>query len=139
MKIHAEKDCNRVVENNDTLKVGFDKKDSGDQTIDIYNDRTTTLEQGNDTLTIKKGDSETVVKLGDHTLDVKAGKSTVTAAKSIELKVGGNSIKIDQSGITIKGIMVKIEGSAKVDMKSPMTTVKGDGMLTLKGGVTMIN
>ena len=137
--IHAEKDCNRVVENNDTLKVGFDKKDSGDQTIDIYNDRTTTLEQGNDTLTIKKGDSETVVKLGDHTLDVKAGKSTVTAAKSIELKVGGNSIKIDQSGITIKGIMVKIEGSAKVDMKSPMTTVKGDGMLTLKGGVTMIN
>ena len=32
---HAEKDFNRVVENNDTLKVGFDKKDKGDQTIQI--------------------------------------------------------------------------------------------------------
>jgi type VI secretion system secreted protein VgrG len=24
-------------------------------------------------------------------------------------------------------------------LKSPMTTVNGDGMLTLKGGITMIN
>ena len=30
---HAEKDFNRVVENNDTLKIGFDKKDKGNQTI----------------------------------------------------------------------------------------------------------
>lgn len=154
--IHAEKDCNRVVENNDTLKVGFDKKDSGDQTIDIYNDRTTTLEEGNDALTVKKGDysvdidtgkrtvnvkadDATTVSTGNHSLDVSAGKSTVEAAVSIELKVGSNSIKIDQSGITVKGIMVKIEGSATAEMKSPMTTVKGDGMLTLKGGITMIN
>ena len=36
---HAEKDFNRVVENNDTLKVGFDKKDKGDQTIEIFNNQ----------------------------------------------------------------------------------------------------
>ena len=36
---HAEKDFNRVVENNDTLKVGFDKNDKGDQTIQIYNNQ----------------------------------------------------------------------------------------------------
>lgn len=154
--VHAEKDYNRVVENNDTLKVGFEKKDAGDQTIDIYNNRTTTLEEGNDALTVKKGDysvdidkgkrtvnvkadDATTVSTGNHSLDVSAGKSTVEAAVSIELKVGSNSIKIDQSGITIKGIMVKIEGSATAEMKSPMTTIKGDGMLTLKGGITMIN
>ncbi len=146
--IHAEKDCNRVVENDDTLKVGFEKMDAGDQTIDIYNNRTTTLDQGDDTLTVQMGDrittvesgnDELTVSLGDHSIDVGAGKSTVEAAVSIELKVGANSIKIDQSGITIKGIMVKIEGSATAEMKSPMTTVKGDGMLTLKGGLTMIN
>ncbi|WP_305907355.1 type VI secretion system tip protein VgrG [Methylomarinum sp. Ch1-1] len=128
--IHAEKDCNRVVENDDTLKIGFDKMDPGDQTVDIYNHRTVTLDQGNDTLT---------VKMGDHSIDVGAGKSTITAATSIELKVGSNSIKIDQSGITIKGMMVKIEGTTSAEMKSSMTTVKGDGMLTLKGGVIMIN
>lgn len=146
--IHAEKDCNRVVENDDTLTVGFDKMDPGDQTIDIYNNRTVTLDQGNDTLTVKMGDrtvkvdqgnDSLTVALGDHTIDVSAGKSTITAMTSIELKVGSNSIKIDQSGITIKGIMVKIEGTATAEMKSPMTTVSGDAMLTLKGGIVMIN
>ena len=146
--IHAEKDCNRVVENNDTLKVGFDKKDKGDQTIEIYNDRTTTLDQGNDTLTVKKGNKTTTVETGNdaltvskgnHSIDVSAGESSVTAMQSIELKVGSNSIIIDQQGITIKGIMISIEGSATAEMKSPMTTVKGDGMLTLKGGLTLIN
>ena len=51
----------------------------------------------------------------------------------------GNSIKIEQSGITIKGVMVKVQADATLDAKSPMTTVNGDGMLTLKGGITMIN
>ncbi len=37
---HAEKNFDRVVENNDTLKVGFDKKDKGDQTIEIFNNQT---------------------------------------------------------------------------------------------------
>jgi hypothetical protein len=32
-----------------------------------------------------------------------------------------------------------LQSSATAEMKSSATTVKGDGMLTLKGGVTMIN
>ena len=59
--------------------------------------------------------------------------------QSIELKVGESSIKIDQSGITMKGMMVKIEGTVSVDVKAVMTTVKGDGMVTIKGGIVMIN
>ncbi|MGE0384759.1 MAG: type VI secretion system Vgr family protein [Gammaproteobacteria bacterium] len=192
---HAERDFNRVVENNDTLKVGFDVKDKGDQTIDIFNnqtitigtsnaadgsqkltiykDRTTQLKTGNDKLTIDKGNRETTVSKGDQkltismgnrtstikgndkltlqtgnqTIAISAGKQDVTAAQSITLKVGPSSIKIDPSGITIKGPMIKIDGSAMVDIKaggmltakSPMTTVKGDGILILKGGVTLIN
>jgi type VI secretion system secreted protein VgrG len=146
--IHAEKDMNVVVENNATLKIGFDKKDKGNQTIDIYNDRTTTLEQGNDKLQLKQGNREVVLDMGNHTLSIKQGnqetkvdlgKSTLEAMQSIELKVGQNSIKIDQSGITIKGMMIKIEGTAMAEVKSPMTTIKGDGMLTAKGGIVMIN
>jgi type VI secretion system secreted protein VgrG len=146
--VHAEKDMNVVVENSATLKVGFDKKNPGDQTIDIYNHRTTTLEQGNDKLQLKKGNREVVLDMGNHTLSIKQGnqetkidlgKSTLEAMQSIELKVGQNSIKIDQSGITIKGMMVNIEGTTMAEVKSPMTTVKGDGMLTAKGGLVMIN
>jgi type VI secretion system secreted protein VgrG len=164
--VHAEKDFNCEIENNETRKIGLSKKDQGNQTIEIHNDRNVTLNEGNDTLTIKKGKRETnvntgdnllnvkqgnrvttidqgndtkSVKAGDHSVKVDLGKSTTEAMTSIELKVGGNSIKIDQSGITIKGIMVTVQGDAKLDAKSPMTTVNGDGVLTLKGGITMIN
>lgn len=155
--VHAEKDLNCVIENNETRKIGLDKKDQGNQTLEIYNDRTATLKMGNDTLTVEKGNRETnvdtgndtlnvkkgncntKVSLGNYVLDVDAGKATVTAMTSIELKVGGNSIKIEQSGITIKGIMVTVQADATLDVKSPMTTVNGDGILTLKGGLTLIN
>ncbi|MDD2761263.1 MAG: type VI secretion system tip protein TssI/VgrG [Methylomonas sp.] len=146
--MHAEKNFTRIVENNDVQKIGFDKKDKGDQTVDIYNDRTVTLDQGNDSLTVKMGNrsasidtgnDSVTVKKGNRTVKVNLGKIEEEAMQSIELKVGQNSIKIDQTGITIKGIMVSVEGQAKADVKSPMTTVNGDGMLTLKGALTMIN
>ncbi|MBE0436578.1 MAG: type VI secretion system tip protein VgrG, partial [Methylomicrobium sp.] len=138
--IHAEKDLNCVIENNETRKIGLDKKDKGDQTIEIQNDRTVTLHDGNDKLKIEtgnrkieidQGNHDLVVSSGNHSVKVDAGKSTIEAMQSIELKVGGNSIKITQQGITIKGLMLDANGTK--------TTVSGDGMLTLKGGITMIN
>jgi type VI secretion system secreted protein VgrG len=36
-------------------------------------------------------------------------------------------------------MMVKVEGSMKADVKSPMTTVEGSGIMTVKGGIVMIN
>ena len=170
--IHACKDFEREVKNNDSLKVGLDGADDGSQIIEIKKDRTitvkegkqvVTVEQGDETLQVKQGkrtvlvdtgDNEITVKSGNYTAKVSAGKFALEAGTEIELKVGGNSIKIDSSGVTIKGTAVKIEatgsldvkgatvaieGSGMAEMKSPMTTVKGDGMLTLKGGVTMIN
>jgi type VI secretion system secreted protein VgrG len=153
---HAQKDFNRVVENNDTLKVGSNKADDGSQTIEVYKDRTETVKTGNekvtieqgkrthkvqadDTLSVEQGNRDVTVKQGNHSTKVSLGKDTTEAMQSIELTVGSNSIKIDQTGITIKGMMVSIEGQATLDAKSPMTTVNGDGMLTLKGGITMIN
>ncbi|EIC30767.1 MULTISPECIES: type VI secretion system Vgr family protein [Methylomicrobium] len=164
--IHAEKNFTRIVENNDVQKIGFDKKDAGDQAIDIYNHRTVTLDQGNDSLTVKTGNRTVSVDTGNHELTVKTGNRSASidtgndsvkvktgnrtvkvdlgsieeeAMQSIELKVGQNSITIDQKGITLKGIMITIEGQVKTDLKSPMTTVNGDGILTMKGGIVMIN
>ena len=59
--------------------------------------------------------------------------------QSITLKVGQNSVVIDQAGITVKGMIVKVEGEAMTEVKAPMTTIKGDGMLTLKGGLVSLN
>ena len=61
------------------------------------------------------------------------------AAEVAFLEVGGSSIKIDQMGVTIKGMMIKVEGSIMTEVKGLMTTVKADAILTAKGSITMIN
>ncbi len=202
---HAEKDFDRVVENNDTLKVGFEKKDKGDQTIEIFNNQTltvgtskadegsrtttiykddtltvetgdrtvkvekgddthtvskgkrtatiqgnetlsvkqgnrsTTLDKGNDSLELKMGNQTTTLKMGNQTTKLNLGKSSTQAMQGIELKVGQSSIKIDQTGVTIKGMMIKVEGTIQTQVKGMITQVDGSAMLQAKGGITMIN
>jgi type VI secretion system secreted protein VgrG len=219
---HAEKDFHRVVENNDDLKVGFEKKDKGDQTIAVFNNRTltvgcsnatdgsetttiwknrtetvkegnetVTVEKGNRTVTVSKGDDKhevtqgkrdvivngndthqvktgnrsvkvdtgndahqvakgnrdvtidmgndaLTIKMGNQTTKLNLGKSATEAMQSIELKVGQSSIKLDQTGVTIKGMMVKVEGQVQTQVKGLMTMIDGTAMLKAKGGVTMI-
>ncbi|WP_372571940.1 type VI secretion system Vgr family protein [Ruegeria jejuensis] len=144
----AEKDYEQNVLNNATIKVGDKKKDPGNMALTVHNDLTetvsegnmaTTVETGNQTIDVDKGNQTTTVKMGNIQVDAKAGKITMTAAQSIELKVAGSSVKIDPKGVTIKGPMIAVTGDAKCDVKSPLTTVEGSGMLTLKGGVVMIN
>ncbi len=131
--------------------------DQGTQTIEIEGDKTETIRTGNHVHTVQTGNMETTVDTGNHettvstgnhgttvstgnlSVDVSLGKSEHEAMQSIEFKVGSNSIKIDQTGVTIKGIMVKIEGMAMVEAKAPATQIKGDAMVKIQGGITMIN
>src|SRR5262249_23374893 len=100
----AEKNFDRVGENKDTLKVGFGKKDKGDQKIDIYNNRTATLEKGNDKLEIKEGNRQTLVDKGNQTLDIKEGARTTNIKKDDTLTISeGNQVTtISQGNMTIK-------------------------------------
>jgi type VI secretion system secreted protein VgrG len=151
---HAEKDFNRVIENNDTLKVGHDKQADGDQTIQIWNnqslsvgggqgqardgsqtitiwkDRTATLQTGNDSLIVQKG---------DQTTQVSSGSSSTEAMKSITLKVGGSSITIDQSGITLQGMKISIQGQSATEMQGGVVSVNAKGNMALKGAMVAIN
>jgi type VI secretion system secreted protein VgrG len=122
--LHAEKDLSVEVENDQKTHI------EGAQTDTVDKGRATTISNKDDTLEVSKGD-----------ISVKAalGKITVEAMQSIELKVGANSIKIDQSGITVSGTMVKIEGTALLDLKGAMAQLTGDAMTTIKGGIVMVN
>jgi type VI secretion system secreted protein VgrG len=145
-----QKDGTPKVSDSLTLEKGSQKitVEEGDRTLSVKKgdlsvevakgDHSVDLGKGSQALTIFK-DQKVTLKTGSQTTDVKAGKVTIKAAQSIELKVGPNSIKVDMSGVTIKGATVKVKGSGMAEIKAPMTTVKGDGMLTLKGGMTMIN
>ncbi|OYP35815.1 type VI secretion system Vgr family protein [Rhodopirellula sp. MGV] len=158
---HAERDFERVVENNDSLSVGFDKKADGNQDVKIYNnqtvevgssgckegnqtitvlnDLTETVKEGNVKVNIDKGNRTTTIKQGDDTLDIKAGKQTITAAKEIVLKVGPNSIKIDTQKITIKAVEISIQADTKVEIKGAMLNAEAQGVATIKGGLLKLN
>ncbi|MEA2463430.1 MAG: type secretion system secreted protein VgrG, partial [Acidobacteriota bacterium] len=75
--IQAERDYNTVIKNNETHKVGFEKKKDGNQTIDIYKNRTVTLAEGNDALQVKKGNRDIKVDTGNETHTV-AGTRDLT-------------------------------------------------------------
>ncbi|MGD0107106.1 MAG: type VI secretion system tip protein TssI/VgrG [Rhodopila sp.] len=146
--LHAEKDLTTEVENDQTTRVDHDQITTvrhdqtltvdncrvvtvkKDETIEITQNRSVTIDQGNDTLGLKTGNLS---------INADAGKIAVQAMQSITLTVGGNSLKIDQQGVTINGIMIKVAGQAMTDIKAPMTKVSGDGMLTLKGGIMLLN
>ncbi|HSK38197.1 MAG TPA: type VI secretion system tip protein TssI/VgrG, partial [Arenibaculum sp.] len=165
MFVHAQKDMNVVVLN--------------DQTLTITTARTTTISESDDTLTIEKGNRTITVSKGNETHSVKDTRSvTVTAAEThtneddfthevtgdYTLKVGGN-ITIEAGGsitlkagstmdleaagdATLKGANTTVEASANVTVKagamleakaSATGKVDGGGMLELKGGMVKLN
>ena len=157
--VQAEKDLSTVVKHDETRDVRHDRATT------IKNDDTRTVSDGNDTLTVSKGDQKvtvragkqvltvhgdqtttieqgsqsTTVKAGDVTTKVSAGKCLVEALQSIELKVGGSSIKLEPSGVTIKALNVKIQGDVTAEVQAVMTKVQASGVLTVQGSLVQIN
>ncbi len=85
------------------------------------------------------GNSALKVSMGNITITANMGSVTIEAMQKIELKVGGTSLTIDPTGISMKGIKVSVEGQAMAQIKAPMTQINGDAMVMIKGGITMIN
>lgn len=89
------------------------------------------VDDGSMVLTVEK-DLKEEVRSGNMSLDVKSGEISLTAATKITLQVGKSKLVMTQTGIEIGAPM-------SVEMKSPLTTVKGDTVMTVKGGFVMIN
>lgn len=139
---HAEKTFHRVVETDDDLQVG------NDQTKTIKNNRTLLIKDGDDSSKLEKGSRAVLIEMGDDDLNIKMGnqstkldlgKSETEALQSIELKVGQSSIKLDQMGVTIKGLMLTLESELMTDMKGKlMTNLTSSAVLSIKGGIMML-
>jgi type VI secretion system secreted protein VgrG len=142
--VQAEKDYNRIVKNNDTLKVGFEKADKGDQTISIKNDRS--IEVGHDDTwhvtndqKLEVGGDQTISITGDQ--KIKVGKTIVIeATQSIELKVGGSSVKIEPAKITVKSVQVEVKADANAAVEAgAMMKLKSGAVMTVEGALVKIN
>lgn len=154
---HAQKDQNIVVENDRTKKV------LRNETNTIKQDRSTTIQEGNDSYVVAKGNRTYRVDTGNETYAVKGTRGvTVTGDEThtdkanfthkvtgnYELKVTGN-LTIDVTGsVTIKSAMgmtheaqmaMTNKGLSITNQAQTTITNKGDAMNTVEsGGITTI-
>ncbi len=111
----------------------------GDQAITVAKgNQITDVSMGNQTIEVGMGNQTTDVKMGNISMKAGLGSISLEAMQSIELKVGANSLKIDNMGVTISGLMVKIDGTATLETNAPMATYKGM-MVTVQGALVKIN
>lgn len=136
VRIHAQKDMDTTVRNNDTQHVLVDRTIhvDGKRTQTVKGDMTTTVTEGNQANTVTAGDQSNTVTAGDQTNTVAAGSQTNTVNKKIEitsetseiivraktqltLVVGGGASRItlkDDGTIEIVGDNIIIKGREKI-------------------------
>ncbi|WP_422376181.1 type VI secretion system Vgr family protein [Roseibium sp.] len=111
--VHAQKDMDTVIENNETLHV----KNCRDTKIDV--NRTE--------------------KVGVNTTEKIGMNWTVEAGTLIEFKCGASKITMTPASIAIESVMIDVKASAVLNATGTLTNVTGSALLKLKGGLVMIN
>lgn len=99
---------------------------------------------GKSKITLKVGSSKieltpTGIVIDAVKVEVK-GKSKVDLKSATALSLSGLTSKLEaKTALTLKGLNVTAKGTVMVKVQAPMAEVAGQGMLTLKGAITMIN
>ena len=149
--IHAEKDLQTIVENDQSVEIGRDLQLSvgNNESRAVGKDRSTevgendslkvgkrlVLEAGDEVL-IKTGASSLVMKK-DGTIQIKGVDIKISGSKSIVEKAG-KEITLDTTQLTAKGVQVQVKGT-QTKVEGTIVEVKAGAVLTLKGGLTKIN
>ena len=131
-------DRSMEVGHDQTCKIGNDRSSEigNDDKLTVKHDRTVAV-TGNHVETVEG--KQTVTITGDQGITGKA-KIEITATTSIELKVGGSSIKIEPARITIKSTAVEVvaDGNASVNANG-MLELKAGGVASLAGSLVKVN
>ncbi|MFS3511188.1 type VI secretion system Vgr family protein [Citrobacter sp. Res13-Lact-LER2-35-b] len=116
LAMQAQKDFQLTVLNDSKTTI------SHDDIQNVKNDRTRTVEEGNETVTLKKGNRTVKIEKGSDTLEVK-DKRSVTVKGDQELAVDGNETH-------------KVKGDYTLNVDGNLT-IKVSGSLTLESGKTL--
>ncbi len=133
---HAERDFNRVVENNDTLAVGFAKRADGNQTIQVFNNQSLTV--GQPSQDDKPATSGTNPADGSQTVAVWNNQKTTVGAGKTNAADGSQTVDVFNSQtLTVgSGKGQAADGSQTISVyKNRTATIEtGDESLTVKQG-----
>jgi type VI secretion system secreted protein VgrG len=131
--VQAQKDMKVVVLNDQSVNVGTAKQSGkGNQTIGVYNNRTVTVEEGDQSLEVKKGNRDVKVTAGNETHSV-AGTRGITVTKAET-----HTSKDDYTHKVTKNFTLKVDGDLTIDVTGNVT-IKSGAALTIKatGDVTV--
>jgi type VI secretion system secreted protein VgrG len=124
--LHAQRDHNIVVEHDRTKKV------LNNETNEIKKDRSTTIQEGNDTYVVAKGNRLFQVNTGNETYEVKGTR---------ELTVTGDETHTDKANFTHKvtgNYELKVTGNLTIDVTGNVT-FKSKGSMTHEAQMSMTN
>jgi type VI secretion system secreted protein VgrG len=116
LAMQAQKDFQLTVLNDSKTTISHDDIHS------VKNDRTCTVEEGNETVTLKKGNRSVKIEKGSDTLEVK-DKRSVTVKGDQEHAIDGNETH-------------KVKGNYTLNVDGNLT-IKVSGTLTLESGKTL--
>jgi type VI secretion system secreted protein VgrG len=148
--LQAEKDLTLLVKNDrtETVKRHRTEKVDGKHTETVKLDRSATITQGNESLLVKMGNmdtkvdmgnQDTLVKMGNITTKASLGKIEIEAMQSITLTCGGSKIHMTPMGIEMEAMMITVKASLNLQTEGLMATHKASAIMTIKGGLVMIN
>jgi type VI secretion system secreted protein VgrG len=145
----------RVVKGPQNFQLETDRIETIKGEYQLTTDKALRITQGNTTLVLE-GNSVALNTPGPFTVDVNGGASVsidgqgnvaLKGNTSISFEVGGNKITISMSGIEIAGTQVAVAagpgslelGPAGTSLKGAMTTVEGEAVCAVKGGLLNLN
>lgn len=124
VELRAEKDMNSLIRDTETRDIG--ENFSSHKGVASRN------------ISLKKGDDHLKVEKGNQVVDV-AQEILIKAGTKITLEVGGSTIVMDTTSITLKSVNIKVEASGDLTETGTMTTLKGSSIMTIQGGMVKIN
>lgn len=157
--IHAQKDFNKVIENNITETVNkgsriitLESKDGSvrnNLTIK-HGDNNIVVEDGKYTIKLDNGNqvielSSSGLKINIHgNIDIKASSSINIDAQNINVKsndtkVNSLNISINSSNYKLQSLSIFQNASAAMDISSSITEIKGTSMVNISGGILKLN
>jgi len=148
--LQAEKNLTLLVKNDRTETVKRHRTETvdGKHTETVKLDRSAIITQGNESLLVKMGNMDTkvdmgnqstLVKLGNISTKASLGKIEMEALQSITLTCGASKIHMTPMGIELQALTIKVKASLTLDTEGVLVTHKAAALMTIKGGLVMIN
>ena len=136
IKCHSKKETEHKSDDKVTIESTKAMALTSSDKLDAKATADASFEGANLKITADTGKIEVTASAGD----IKLTSLNIKGAASVEadLTAGPSSLKLGAASAELAGVQAKVSGTAKLDLESPMTALKGTGIGQISGGILQI-